>query len=226
MEPRMQFIEGAKVVTAQGETVGHIDRVVLDPKTKTVTHVVVRKGFLLHSDKVLPIDQVAQADEDQITLDPDATNLADLPDFEEKHYVSVESDARGQSPEFEGEHLASPYYWNPPVGLTQWGYPWFPSGPPVHYVTATQRNIPEGTVALEEGADVITADYKKVGSIERIFTDPKTERATHFLVSEGMIFKDKKLIPTWWVELVSDEAVYLTVPAEALEALPEYDPQP
>jgi hypothetical protein len=45
------------------------------------------------------------------------------------------------------------------------GYPICP------YVVKTERQIPEGTVALEEGAKVIGSDGEHVGKIERIFTD-------------------------------------------------------
>jgi sporulation protein YlmC with PRC-barrel domain len=40
----MQFKGGADVLTASNDTVGKVDRVVLDPRTKQVTHLVVRKG--------------------------------------------------------------------------------------------------------------------------------------------------------------------------------------
>ena len=42
----MQFKENARVITAGGQKVGRIDRVVLDPKSKELTHLVVKKGFL------------------------------------------------------------------------------------------------------------------------------------------------------------------------------------
>ena len=47
----MQFKQGATVSTYDGKNVGHVDRVVLNPKTKEVTHIVVRKGLLV-SDRI------------------------------------------------------------------------------------------------------------------------------------------------------------------------------
>ena len=41
----MPFSHGASVFSTQGKEVGRIDRVMIDPKTKKVTHIVIRKGF-------------------------------------------------------------------------------------------------------------------------------------------------------------------------------------
>jgi len=41
----MQFNENAEVFTSTGEKVGRIDRVVIDPKSDELTHLVVKKGF-------------------------------------------------------------------------------------------------------------------------------------------------------------------------------------
>ena len=50
----------------------------------------VRKGFLLKTDKVLPMDWVAAANGDHVALNVDATGLDSLPNFEEKHYVRAD----------------------------------------------------------------------------------------------------------------------------------------
>jgi sporulation protein YlmC with PRC-barrel domain len=64
----MQFKENAEVLTSSGEKVGRIDRVVIDPKSKELTHVVVKKGFLFTKDKVVSVDHVETTNEDRILL--------------------------------------------------------------------------------------------------------------------------------------------------------------
>lgn len=93
------------------------------------------------------------------------------------------------------------------------------------YVTPRQveRNIPKGSVPLEEGAQVVSADGEAVGSVKRIFTDTKTDRVTHFVVSEGLIFKEKRLIPTAWVKNIKEDEVELSVDAKVVERLREYE---
>src|SRR5260370_28486368 len=83
----MEFQQNSAIFTANGDAVGHIDRVVVDPETKVVTHIVVRKGFLFKEDKVVPISLIAKATEDGIRLRDDVGDLHALPLFEEKHYV-------------------------------------------------------------------------------------------------------------------------------------------
>jgi uncharacterized protein YrrD len=89
----------------------------------------------------------------------------------------------------------------------------------------TERQIPEGTVALEEGAKVIGSDGEHVGNIERIFTDSQENRATHLSIEEGFILKEKKLVSTNWINLVYEDEVHLSVGSEYVDSLPEYQPQ-
>lgn len=58
----MQFKEGTDVFTIDGDKVGSIDRVVIDPRNNEVTHLVVRKGFFFPTDKVVPMDLVRTAE--------------------------------------------------------------------------------------------------------------------------------------------------------------------
>ena len=74
----MQFRKNAHVVTSTGKRVGRIHRVVIDPGSREVTHLVVAKGIVFKEDKVLPVEQVESTAEDTVTLqkgavDPDRT---------------------------------------------------------------------------------------------------------------------------------------------------------
>lgn len=217
----MQFKEGANVFTADGERVGTIDRVVLEPDTKEVTHLVVQKGFLFTEDKVVPMSLVGPATEERVTLREGAGDLEALPDFEESHYVPIE---RGRQSAPGSAHWARPLHLYPPIG-TYWTTGGYADYARPQYVAKTERNIPEGTVALEEGAKVMSSDGEHVGDVERIFTDPLEERATHLLVSEGLILKDKKLIPAGWMSTVHEDEVHLLVDSDLVESLPEYQIQ-
>ncbi len=90
------------------------------------------------------------------------------------------------------------------------------------YQTETQQNIPEDTVALMEGAQVISDDGQHVGHVKRIFTKSENDRASHFLISEGLIFKAQRLVPTTWIHDIQEDEVHLNVNAATLKNLPEY----
>ena len=215
----MELKEGTEVFTASGEQVGKINRFVLDPGSNEVTHIVVEKGWLLPADKVIPIAMINSATEERVVLNQDVLNFEELPPFEETHFVEL-SEADRIPAEQLTYRYAPAYYWYPPSGYM--GYPAFGAEyygwPPA----VTTRNIPADTVPLKEGADVMSSDGQHVGDVERVFIDSKSHRATHFLISQGALFKEKKLVPTHWIRSVEEDKVQLSVPARLLERLPAY----
>lgn len=151
----MIFTENVDVLTLDGQKVGRVDRVVIDPDSKKLTHIVVKKGFLFTEDKVVPVDAVDSTTEDRIALKLGRDNPADFPDFEETHFVPVKDDGTST---YENGRPASKLAWYHPVPNAAWwrpemgSYPGFQRPP---YVRRTDRNIPDGTVPLEEGANVL-----------------------------------------------------------------------
>jgi uncharacterized protein YrrD len=210
----MEFRQDAPVRTADGKTAGHIDRVVLDPRTKEVTHIVVRKGLLFTEDRVVPISLIASADEDEVTLRQDAGDLETLPLFEETHYVGLPEE---EPPDTEVVPLAPPLYWYPPItgGLSPL-YSW-----PLYPVEA-EENIPPGTVALKEGASVVTLDGERVGRVARIITEHEADRVTHLIISSGLVLRQEKIIPVSWLTQIDEDEVHLAVSQDILDQLPEY----
>lgn len=216
----MRFKENANVLDESGEKVGTIDRVVMDPRTKQVSHVVIREGVLFTENKVVPVEWFDLTTEDKVVLKTSEEDVDALPPFVETHYIPWH-EAESRRP-----NRAQVYYWNPPSGVSWWGYPGYRAyfgflEPP--YAKTTELQIPEGTVPLEEGADVISSDNEHVGSVEQIFTDPETGRATHFVISQGLLFKDRKLVPTAWIESMSAGRVSLGIDADFLETIESYE---
>lgn len=138
----MKLAKGAEVFTREGEKVGRLERVILEPETKTVTHVVVEKGFLFTSDRVIPIEQIEAYGEEGITLNGSQEDFESFPVFEETHYVMADDEEQPVS-----ESAIGGAYWYPPTDLAWWragaaygGY--YPAMP--GYVRRTNQNIPEG----------------------------------------------------------------------------------
>jgi uncharacterized protein YrrD len=215
----MQFKQGAEVFSTDGEKVGHIDRVVLDPQTGELTHIVVRKGLLFVEDKVIPAELIGQAEEERVQLTAAVRDLEGLPEFEEQHYIYVDELEQGVDYDL---GYVPPFYWYPPFGGTGTvgGSPSY-SIPP--YVVETERHIPEGTVALREGVNVVSAEGEKVGDIERVLVDPGSDQATHFVISQGLLFKERKLVPIQWVDSVGEDEVRLAVDSKVLERAREFN---
>ncbi len=222
MLKNMELREGVGVFTSDDKQVGKINRFVLDPETNEVTHVVVQKGWLLSEDKVVPLRMVSSATGDKVVLSRDADDFNKLPPFEESYFVRTENDDFYRAEDL-SDNLSPGYLWYPPLIYPNhgaYGMPNSPLAPPAPF--ETKRNIPEEAVALKEGVNVISADEKHVGDVERLFIDASSKKVTHFLITKGLFFKEHKLIPTHWVKYVGEEKVRLLVSAELLERLPDY----
>lgn len=226
----MEFKEGTHVFTSDGEDIGSIDRVVLDPRSNEVRGIVVRQGWLFTEDKVVPIELVDTAVEDRVTLRRSEANLQDLPEFEETYYVPLNEEDFASPDGLTGTPVsyASPLYTYPPVGTAWWGYGAYLGYPPVDaglapdYAERVKQNIPEGTVAVKEGARVLSRQGEHVGDVERIYADPDTNQVTHIVVSQGLLFKSRKLVPTNWIQQANEEEVMLTVNTSVVDHLPDY----
>lgn len=214
----MQFTEGMPVYSPNGKKLGKVKRVVLDPQSREVTHIIVDQGSLLSSDsRVIPMEVVEMSTSDRVMLRADIDDLGDFQPFQEDYYVSV-GDVRADEPTRPAGY-AEPMYWYPPVG-NYYGYnSGYPSYP---YISKTERNLPKGSAALKEGAVVKSRTGKNVGDVERVFVDNDSGQATHFVIAKGTLFTEEKLIPATWIETISDEHIELTVSEDFLEELPEF----
>lgn len=212
MDTKIQFQKNANIITTNGQSLGQIDRVVLNPATKVITDIVVRQGTLFNKeDRVIPIDFVVETTEENIVLREDVGELDAFPPFEERRVVSESTDidrklSSGNSPQ-------PVNYGFPEVG------PSFVKPPSEQFVTRIEKNIPEGTVAMKEGARVITAEGKHVGSVERVLADASIDQITHLLISNGTFTKTAKLIPIKWVMVMGEDEVHLRVKSNSVEEL-------
>jgi uncharacterized protein YrrD len=215
----MQYKSNADVLSSEGKKIGRLERVVVDPQSKNVTDIVIKKGLLFTKDKVVPADRVETATEDRVMLKKGAEAPEELPDFEEKHYLPVDD----PDTFFKEREYARPTIWYYPLPGVGW-WRTYPAHSKPAFVSRTERNIPEGTVPVEEGAQVVSSDGHHVGDVERVYTEPEEQRVTHLLLSKGLFSKEKKLLPTAWVDDIFEKQIRLTVDAALIEGLPPYPP--
>lgn len=213
----MQFKKNAAVFTLDGKKLGEIDRVVLNPHTREATHIVVRKGFIFTQDKVVPVEFIKEAGEDRVILNKIEENTEEFYDFKDIEYVPFEPRRDGEN---EPTYYAPPFIGYNPYPGTAWpGFPGY-SVPP--YMRKMQVNIPEGTIALEEGARVRSRDGGDAGEVERVYTEPTENRVTHIVTVKGVISRERRLIPSSWIDNVAEDEITLAVDLELIESLPAY----
>jgi sporulation protein YlmC with PRC-barrel domain len=210
----MEISDRKPIRTRDGEEVGYVDRVVIEPRTRRISHLVVRQGALLPDDRVMPIDWVEDTGGGELRLTAAAGDFDRLPPFEETHYVPLPEE------DIATWHAApvgiAPVYWYPPFTAV-------PPAPYFLYPREVERNIPEDSLTVSEGATVLTSDGEEVGEIERIFADPDTGRLTHLLMSDGTIARHRKLIPALWLSRAGEDEVHLAVSSRMVAHLPPFE---
>ena len=212
----MNIKMGEKVLSQNGKVVGKIERVVMDPKSEEITHVVVERGLLFKVEHLIPVSMLGELSEKGISLLVDEKKVQSLPEFETEHFIlySGMSDVMKNS-----KGYATPLIMYPPAGLMRTGTP-YPSYPPItHHV---DKNIPKSTVAIKDGAEVFSQDGNKLGDVEQVFTDPKLECVTYFLISKSRLLKERKLVPIEWLKGMTEKSITLGVDTKIIQELPDY----
>jgi uncharacterized protein YrrD len=214
----MQFNHGTRVITSENEDVGHLDRVVIDPRSQEVTHLVVSRGLLFSNAKVVPLDMVALAGEEQVVLKEDKQRVESLPNFNQDQFISLNEMEAGRQRRSWG-HSAPPVYSYPAAGVPA---NWFRPIPEQSANLDVERNVPTDTITIKEGARVLAEDGKRVGNVEQVFTYEDSGEITHLLISQGLLLQERKLVPVDWVNVLGENEVRLVVTSALLEDLPRY----
>lgn len=209
------LINGAEVFSTVGEKIGSLDRVVIDPATKEISHIIVKEGMIFSNSKVIPISYV-NLDGEQITLTKTAAELESAPEFDDDMYIATEEKSNP-------EHKVKTLYLYPPVSLAGWSTSARVWKPTPKFVVKKEKVLPDGTIALERGAQVTSSDGENLGEIEQIIIGTPEDRATHIVISQGFLSKEHKLIPTMWITNVMKDEVHLSIDSEILEKLPEHE---
>ena len=210
----MRFVKGAEVFTSTGEKIGVLNRIIIDAKTRDATDLVIERGALFKDEKVIPVGLVDLENDDRIMLRETNLDVDEFPSYETTHYVPLDQ----MSAPYENIET---YYWYPPVNYQIPPSSLLPRAMP-DYVLQTESSIPEGRVAIAEGAQVISLDEKHVGDVEEIVANNETHNITHLVVGKGFLLKEHKLVPAFWITNVGEDKVFLSVQADLFDKLPDY----
>ena len=214
----MHFKENAEVVTSKLNKIGNLDRVVVDPETDAVTHLIVKKGFFFTEDRVIDAKYVDITTQDKVVLKRDTPRLDDCPHFEESEFVPV-----GSLEDFNDKRSleARKFLWYQASvrmpGDQRRSYP-SDADKPLFYLKK-RRNLPDEKIPLKEGATVTDISGTDLGKIHDILAESDSFRVTHILVSTGLVRKKIKLIPVNWIKELFEESVRLYLTRETFENL-------
>jgi sporulation protein YlmC with PRC-barrel domain len=203
----LELHEGTRIESADGEHLGDIDRLVIDPSGRRVSHVVVRNGVFFPDDRVIPVDVIEQSDA-SVTRLRTSVSADELPVFEEAHYVPLDEATVRELGHTGGRALAWAYPLTPSPGFPT--YPVYPGTARIE----VERNVPADSAVIEPGSHVLTVDGEDVGKIREVTTDERGT-LTHVTVDPGW-FRSETVIPAHWIRQVDEDAVQIGVGAGAL----------
>jgi uncharacterized protein YrrD len=188
---------GADIVSADGEKVGVVDSLVIDPQNGTIQSVVVRKGFFFPTDKILPIAMIADVTEERVALNASAADIEGLTEYMDSEYVMPPAG----------------YYGAP-------GYMW-PSTQIYNSDLLVDEQIHErmpNAVILSEGTLVVDVDGDDVGRVTELYSDDQG-RVIGVKVEEGFFRHHDHYIPAHVITSADDNLVRLSVDKGTLESI-------
>jgi sporulation protein YlmC with PRC-barrel domain len=188
-------------VQCSDEACGESTNVIINPVTHKVTHVVVEdKSLPDNPTRLVPVDQVASASQDQITLKCSKDEVAKMQPFIVTRFIQETGSGTAYS---SGGAYTSQYVMND-----------------TGYDSVKEREVPQGELAVFTGMEVQASDGK-IGKLDELVLDSKSGEITHLQMREGHLWGKKDVaIPVSAIDFCDDKTVYLKIDKKAVKTLP------
>ncbi len=188
---------GSDIYGSDGEKLGVVDSLVIDPDNGAISSVIVRKGLFFPTDKILPASSVTSVDDQGVHVNLSKDDVEQLTEYMDTEYV-----------------------WPPAGYYGTGGYMW-----PATSVYTSDLMVDDeveerhpGSIILSEGTLVVDNDNEDVGRIKEMATDERG-RVVGFRVEQGFFRHHEHYIPAHFVDTADDTVVRLKVPKERLESV-------
>jgi uncharacterized protein YrrD len=197
-------------VRCQDGQCGKLHKVILDPHTQRVTDLIVERGFLLTTDRVLPLDLVDQATRESVTLSISSQELSEYPEYRGVEFEEPAPESR-----------AGDYDWR---DVRYWvgGYRMACQQPVVPMVHRQMHKgvLPDRAV-IERGTPVWKTDGNEIGKVDHLLVDPESGEVSHLVMRKGLL-PYYPILPIDKVKSVTDKAVSVSLADGEIELLPRY----
>jgi sporulation protein YlmC with PRC-barrel domain len=208
-------LELDKPVLVDGEEVGKLGDLVVDPVAKRVTHLVVKPHHGDDTSHLVPIEVADSAEQDgRIALTCSRAEFEALPAVQEFTYLRLD-EVKTDDPDWDvgvTDILALPYYDS--TGL---------AGPveAVGDMGVVWDRVPKGEVELRRSSRVMAADGDYLGDVDGFLVDDDGDHITHFVLERGHLWGKREVtIPISAVAGVSTDAVSLSLTKDEVGDLP------
>jgi sporulation protein YlmC with PRC-barrel domain len=205
---------GSEVRTTDGQVVGRIKHLIMEPENVNVRAVVIEKGLLLPDDVEVDLSRLNYGIDQRIELNCTKEEYDRLPRFDRSKYTD-----------------------RPPTNLVLAGFPpvgvlWnVPSAYPMSYSETGPIPAPTDTsiggtpdsaagsaypahstpVVIEKGSGVYSSDDHQIGEVHEVTFDVSTGRPILLVIRSGLIVHSDTQIPAELIREVGDGEVRLNV---------------
>ncbi len=208
---------GAAVRSADGQEVGAVDRLIVDPDHGNVTAAVIRTGSLLPHDVEIPLTAMTVDGPEDVRLAYTADHLDDLPEFCESTHT-ITPPAGYVVPLL--AYPAGALYWPATFGYGTVVPPYAgvssvvdaeaDRGGPTEANRAWRRQHLENAV-VGEGSVVLSRDGEQVGELHRLVFDADSGDVAGLVVRQGWLFTEEVELPAALIAGVDDGVISLSV---------------
>jgi sporulation protein YlmC with PRC-barrel domain len=212
----MRLELGTSVHSSEGDDVGALADVVIDPVEKRVTHLVVQPHKHGES-RLVSIDYADSAvGRSEIVLRCSREELDAFPTVDEFSYLRLGDAALVDDPDWDvgvTNVLALPYY----------------DGSYMLETAVYEQNlgvafdrIPKGEVEVRRTSSVLTSDGRYIGDVDGFLVDDD-EHITHFVLERGHLWGRREVtIPIGAVEKVETDTITISLSESEIEQLPAH----
>jgi len=237
MSEETEYAIGAQVYCEDGEC-GELTRVVVDPIKRAITHLVVEQPHSQEVGRLVPIDLVETATEQQLRLRCTREKFEAFEAAEDTKFIQAPGGQWGYG---QRQMLMLPFFGLGGMGmlgglgmggmggmggLGMGGMGGMGMGASQQAVTYDK--VPPGEVEVRRGQRVHASDGP-IGHVRGLVVDPTDHQVTHVLLDEGHLWGKKEVsIPISAVTGVGDDGVQLNLTKAEVADLPpvvEVEPQ-
>jgi osmotically-inducible protein OsmY/sporulation protein YlmC with PRC-barrel domain len=223
---------GLPVYTADGDRLGTVDHLLVDPATHRVTHLIIHRGrwFSQGEDYIVPIDDVTTASEYGIRLRLRREEISQLARYQPTagdaeiqaqvaRSLDTHPETRGKGVRVEVERglvrllgEVSEAVAQAATRLASW----------IRGVIGVEdRTTRHEEPGFRIGAPVFAQDGR-TGHLRAVVVDPHSRHVTHLIIHRGFLLDEDRIVPVELVERATPEGIFLHLTSQELARQPLY----
>jgi len=216
---------GADVTSADNEEVGKLHAVIMNPKDNRVTHIVVNTGphfpepgFGAPNLITVPVDQMADAQEEKVILKCTKRRFSKMPQYVERRYTPPPPSRSERAPRERSTHLL----WDVGVALAAA----LAASGSIGIPTESFRKAKFERQILDDAPVWRLEPFSHIGDVERVLVNEETDEIVALVIRRGVLFHHDVVLPIDYVTEVLDGFINVRISDEELRQLAAYDAPP